>query len=182
MDLPQRKNPRAKGFDYNSPGAYFVTICTEGRKCILSEITVIKHQLQINGNVGDGVYDVPCVRLTQYGQIVDKYIHIMNDKYDNISVDKYVIMPNHIHMIIFVLPENPINGSSQAPNPTNAVIPKFISLFKRYCNRETGHKIFQRSYHDHIIRNENDYSEICEYIESNPARWAEGKYYQKASP
>ncbi len=165
MDLPQRKNPRAKGFDYNSPGAYFVTVCTEKRKHILSSIIV------------GAIHESPVVRLTQYGQIVDKYIHIMNDKYDNISVDKYVIMPNHIHMIIFVLPENPINGSSQAPNPTNAVIPKFISLFKRYCNRETGHKIFQRSYHDHIIRNEKDYLEIYQYIESNPARWAEDCYY-----
>ncbi len=144
-----------------------MTICTENRKCILSEIVV-----------GDGVYDIPCVRLSNAGKTVDKYINLMNGKYDNISVEKYIIMPNHIHLIISILPENPTNGSSQAPNPTNAVIPKFVSLLKRYCNREIGHPIFQRSYHDHIIRNEKDYTEIYQYIESNPARWAEDCYYQ----
>ncbi len=184
MDLPRRKTNRAKGYDYSEPGAYFVTICTENKRHILSEITVMKHRFQSDGNVGDGVefglpnsLTLPCVRLTQYGKIVDKYINLMNVRYDNISIEKYVIMPNHIHMIISVTPENPTNGLSQAPNPTNAIIPKFISLFKRYCNREIGHNIFQRSFHDHIIRNEKDYSEIWEYIENNPARWAEDRYY-----
>ena len=166
-ELPKRTPTRVKNFDYSTPGAYFVTICTEGRKQILSNITV-----------GDGVYDIPCVRLTHIGKIVDKYINVMNETYDNVSVEKYVIMPNHIHMIISILPENPTNGLSQAPNPTNAIIPKFVSLFKRYCNREIGHSIFQRSYHDHIIRGVKDYTEIYTYIESNPAKWAEDCYYQ----
>ncbi len=70
------------------------------------------------------------------------------------------------------------NGTPKASSPTNAVIPHVISTFKRFVNREIGYPIFQRSYHDHIIRNEKDYLEIYQYIESNPARWAEDRYYQ----
>lgn len=65
-------------------------------------------------------------------------------------------MPNHIHMIIVV--NN--NGTPRVSSPTNAVIPQIVSALKRLSNREIGHNIFQRSYHDHIIRNEKDYTEI----------------------
>ena len=172
-ELPKRKPIRAKGFDYSEAGAYFVTICTEGRKHILSEITTGEN---IYDTVGCGALDAlnaPRVKLTQYGEIVEKYI-ISTNNIKNVNVEKYVIMPNHIHMIIVV--DN--NGTPKASSPTNAVIPHVISTFKRFINREIGHPIFQRSYHDHIIRNEKDYTEIYQYIENNPARWAEDKYYQ----
>ncbi len=93
----------------------------------------------------------------------------MNSQYDNVCIDKYVIMPNHIHLILEVKND----GMSQAPSPTNAIVPKFISLFKRYCNREYGKNIFQRSFHDHIIRDENDYLKIWNYIDTNPQKWQE---------
>ncbi len=161
MELQKRKQIRLKDYDYNSAGAYFVTICTEGRKNILSKITV-----------GCGALDAPMVRLTHIGKIVEKYI-VSSSNIKNVNVEKYVIMPNHIHMIIIV--DN--NGTPKASSPTNAVIPHVISTFKRFVNREIGHPVFQRSCHDHIIRNEKDHTEICQYIENNPARWAEDKYY-----
>ena len=97
------------------------------KKCILGDI------------VGDGVYDIPRIYLSKYGKVLDKHIKTMSLKYENIFVEKYVIMPNHIHLIINITDAS-INGLSQAPNPTkaNAIIPKFISLLKRYCNRENG--------------------------------------------
>lgn len=165
MDLPKRKPTRLKNYDYSTNGAYFVTICTHNRKCILSDI------------VGDGVYDIPQINLTEYGNILEKYIAFMNSKYENVLIEKYVIMPNHIHMIIQIN-ESTQSGMSQAPYPTaNAIIPKFVSLFKRYCNREIGNNIFQRSFHDHIIRNENDYLKIWNYIETNPVKWEEDCFY-----
>ena len=101
----------------------------------------------------------------------------MNSKHKNISIEKYVIMPNHIHLIIKIVNESNI-GMSQAPYPTaNAIIPKFISLLKRYCNREFGNNIFQRSFHDHIIRGENDYLKIWNYIDTNPQKWNEDCFY-----
>ncbi len=165
MELPKRKPTRLQNYDYSSDGGYFITICTHNRKCILSDI------------VGDGVYDIPQINLTEYGKILEKYIVFMSTKYDNISIDKYVIMPNHIHLIIKIENKSHI-GMSQAPYPTaNAIIPKFISLFKRYCNREIGNNIFQRSFHDHIIRGEQDYLKIWSYIDTNPQKWNEDKFY-----
>ena len=85
MTLPERKNVRLKEYDYSNPGAYFITLCTDGRKKILSDIIV-----------GDDAYIVPQVKLTQYGEIVEKYIKSIP------GIDKYVIMPDHIHLIIII--------------------------------------------------------------------------------
>ena len=90
-EMPTRKKNRLENFDYSSCGAYFVTICTEGRRPILSRI------------VGGGVLDAPIsVELCIYGQVADRYIRQMNDFYHDIQVKRYVIMPNHIHLLIVV--------------------------------------------------------------------------------
>ena len=117
-ELPKRKATRLAGFDYNTQGAYFITICTDNRRKILSQI------------VGVGVPDDPFrVELSLYGKIADKYINQLNDFYDNIKVDSYVIMPNHIHIILFVLD----NGTSRTSSPTrqHSTLSKFVSTFKR---------------------------------------------------
>lgn len=167
----QRKSVRLKEFDYSQNGYYFITICTKDRKNILSDI------------VGDGACDIPKIQLCHYGDIVEKNIKKMNMQYGNVRIKKYVIMPNHIHLLIEISDSQSIDnilcGSSRAPNPTNAIIPKYISLFKRYCNRECGINIFQRSFYDHIIRDENDYIEICRYIMENPCKWQIDKLYTK---
>ena len=169
-ELSKRKPTRLKDFNYSQNGYYFVTICTHNKQKILCDV------------VGDGVYDIPKIKLSQYGKIADKHIKKMSLQYDNICVDKYVVMPNHIHLIIKIFDSitsvNILSGMSQAPYPTaNAIIPKFISLLKRYCNREIGKNIFQRSFHDHIIRGEDDYLKIWTYIDSNPQKWKEDCFY-----
>ena len=161
MDLPKRKPTRLPEFDYCTPGAYFITICTQEKRCILASI------------VGGGALDAPQVRLTQTGQIVEKHI-LSGNKIPNIIVDKYVIMPNHIHLLLMV---TEVNGTSKAPSPTNATIPHFVSTFKRFCHRDAGIKIFQRSYHDHVIRGDADYLKIWEYIENNPKQWELDCFY-----
>ena len=83
-------------------------------------------------------------------------------------MEKYVIMPNHIHMILAI---ESSGGPSRAPAPTNAMIPRTVASLKRFCNREIGENIFQRSYHDHVIRDEADYRRIWHYIDTNPAKW-----------
>ena len=149
MNLPQRKPNRLPNFDYSTPGAYFITICTENRKPILSRI------------VGGGAFDAPHTQLTKPGQIVQRYI-LSGNRIRGVTVDKYVIMPNHIH-------------------PTNAAVPHFISTLKRFCHRDIGREIFQRSYHDHVIRDEEDYLMIWQYIDNNPAVWQEDCFYTKQS-
>lgn len=154
-----RKPNRLKNYDYSSQGAYFITVCTIDRKCILSQI------------VGGGVLDAPEIQLSEYGKVIENQISIMNSIYNNVNVENLVIMPNHIHMLLVV------NGSSWTPTPTNAAVPGFVSAFKRFCNKKAGHNIWQRSYYDHIIRDEEDYINHLQYIEDNPAKWLEDKYY-----
>ena len=163
MATPNRKPTRLPDFSYNTPGAYFITICTIQRKNLLSRI------------VGGGALDAPENRLTTAGAIVEKYIRSAQSM-AGIHVDKYVIMPNHIHLILFV-DDTAYSGTSRAPSPTNAKIPHFVSALKRFCNRDIGENIFQRSYHDHIIRGEADYLKIWEYIDNNPKKWELDRYY-----
>lgn len=162
MDRPTRKPNRLKNYDYSAPGAYFLTICTHEKRCLLSRIPV-----------GAGVLDGPRVQLTAAGQIVDETIRELNQHYAYITVDRYVIMPNHIHLLVQILE----GGPSGTPAPTNEIIPWFVSTLKRLSNKRCGQSLWQRSYHDHVIRDEADHRRIAEYIETNPARWTEDCFY-----
>ncbi len=187
---PKRKQTRLKNFDYNNIGAYFVTICTENRQCILSNIS--RHRdTQTNSyeNVGVGVPDDPFITLTSHGKIVEKYIFQLNDFYKNTNVNHYVIMPNHIHLLIEVY------GSSGTPTPTdnhksiidnkteicrqNSFVAKYISTLKRFCNKEFGTNIWQRNYYDHVIRNMSDYNAHVKYIHENPINWYYDELYME---
>ncbi len=157
-----RKTMRLQEYNYNASGAYFLTICTENRKCILSRI------------VGTGVLDGPQLCLSPLGIIADKYIHQLNDFYQDISVESYVIMPNHIHILLQIK-----EGPSRTPVPTiqNSVVSRFISTFKRFCNREYGTNIWQRGSYDHIIRDQADFDQHLQYIYENPFGWQKDEYY-----
>jgi len=125
--------------------------------------------------VGRGILDAPFVKLSEYGNALAGAIEFMNNNNHEIGIVKYVIMPNHVHMIVVV--DNLSNGASGMPRPTNALIPKLISSIKRFVNRQAGFNLWQRSFHDHIIRSDDDYIRILQYIEDNPARWREDVYY-----
>ena len=161
MELKNRKRTRLKEYDYSSEGSYFITICSKDKKPIFSKI------------VGDGFPDVPQVVLTEYGKVINRQINLMGEYYKNIKIDNYVIMPNHIHILISVY----INGSSGMPTPTNEAIPSFVGTLKRFVNRKVGRDIFQRSYNDHIIRDERDYIGRWKYIENNPLKWEFDELY-----
>ena len=87
-----------------------------------------------------------------------------------------MIMPNHIHVLLTV---NMENGTPRAASPTKAIIPRFVAALKRLVNKEVGSNLFQRSYHDHIIRGEKDYLKIWEYIDNNPKQWELDCFYVK---
>ena len=157
--LKSRKELRIKEYDYSQEGYYFITICTNNRENILSKI------------VYNEIRNEAKIQLTEEGRIIEKRIKVTNEKDKNIFINSYVIMPNHVHMII----EN--NGSSRAPTPTNSVIPKFVSGFKRLTNKEYEKNIWQRNYYEHIVRNEKEYYEIQEYIELNPLKWEKDIYF-----
>ena len=158
MDLPKRKPIRLKGYDYSQNGAYFITMCTNKRECILSNI------------VGDDAYIVPKNNLSQIGLICEKYINNINIKYGNVTVDKFVIIPNHIHLFISH------HGTMWASSPTKT-IGDIIRSFKTLVTKEAGFPIWQRFYHDHIIRGEKDYLKIWEYIDTNVIKWKKDCFY-----
>ena len=143
-NYPKRKRTRLENFDYSAEGYYFLTICTKDREEILSAIS------------SDAEHG-PRVTLTRFGQIVDAFIQSIP------GIDKYVIMPNHIHMII-----HKTNGNS---------IISDMRAFKSLVTKKIGESIWQVSFYDHIIRNEADYREKRQYIENNPAHWAEDRYF-----
>lgn len=116
------------------------------------------------------------MELSLYGQIVDRCIQRMQMSNRYVKVDKYVIMPNHIHLLLCIA-ERSVNGASPSAAPYNSSVPKFVSLLKRYCNRECGKNIWQISYHDHIVRGEKDYRKIWEYIDTNVIRWRNDCFY-----
>ena len=182
-ELKKRKTIRLKGADYNRNQAVFLTICTKERKCILSRIVgtgVLDGPPStgvLDGPPSTGVLDGPKIELTKYGQIADKYIQQLNDFYDNLSVESYVIMPNHIHILLWV--KGVGNGPSGTPVPTvqNSIPSRFVSTFKRFCNKEYGINLWQYRSNDHIIRNRRDYEEHLRYIYENPMRWYYDELY-----
>ncbi len=157
MELPQRKPTRLKDYDYSQDGYYFITVCTKDKQKLLCDI------------VGEGLCALPIIRLLNIGKIVDDAIGYINEQYDGVSVDKYVIMPNHIHMIVKL--ERQTGGHGDPP------LQSIIGNFKSFTTHKSGITLWQRSFHDHIIRGEADYNEIWQYIDSNPARWKEDKFY-----
>lgn len=120
--------------------------------------------------VGDDAFIVPQSNLSEVGLICDKYINNINIIYENVTVDKYVIMPNHIHLIIF------LHGTMKASSPTKN-IETIIRSFKTMVIKEIGYPLWQRSYHDHIIRGEKDYQKIWQYIDTNVIRWEKDCFY-----
>ena len=150
-ELVKRKPNRLTEFDYSTSGAYFITICTKEHNCVLGTI------------VGGDALIAPQVLLSEYGQIAEKYIKNIP------GITKYIIMPNHIHLLI------EIDGSMKASTPT---VSSLIRSFKGLTTKEIGVPIFQRSFYDHIIRNEEDYLNVWEYINSNAQKWKQDKYYK----
>jgi putative transposase len=165
MELPKRKRTRLEGYDYSRNGAYFLTLCSKDKKPIFSRI------------VGRGILDAPDIELTLYGKCVENAIRFISENNPDIAIDKYVIMPNHVHLLVRVLQtEKDAFGASRRPRPTEAAIPKMISSLKRYTDRTSGITLWQTGYYDHIVRDEQDYQTRWQYIDGNPTRWAEDEY------
>ena len=158
MNLKTRKKNRLVNFDYSRNGAYFITICTKNRVEYLSIIE--NHSF---------------VKLTNYGIVVEETIQNTGRFYNSVYIDKYVIMPNHIHMIIRI--ENDINERPMvAPTISN-----IINQMKGYISKKIGFSIWQKSFHDHIIRNEKEYAALWNYIEYNPCTWENDCLYVKTN-
>ena len=159
MVLPVRKQNRLTDFDYCTPGAYFITICTKNRELLFWE------------NVGATIGRPQDVRLSACGNVVNCAIMEIQTHYANVRLDYYVIMPNHIHLLLRILPDD--RGRPMVA-PTISTV---IQQMKGNVSKQIDHSIWQKSFHDHVIRNEQDYLKIAEYILGNPMKWAEDCFY-----
>ena len=145
--FPVRKHPRLKNYNYTTANYYFVTLCTHNKDCLFGEPSA----------------------LSQMGQIAQMLLLEIPTHFPGTVVDKCVVMPNHIHGII-VLPGGTAELSVIIGQYKAAVTKSVRRFYPNIC-------LWQRSFHDHIIRNQGDYERIWTYIEGNPSKWAEDCFY-----
>ena len=152
-----RKQNRLPEYDYSAPGYYFITICTDEHKTYFGQI-----------HAGHEQNAPALMHLSPAGQIVSDAICAIPQHYQAVRVDKYVVMPNHVHLILVLEPSE------------HAVrISRIVQQLKRVVTIRLGKSVWQLGFHDHIIRQEADYREIWTYIDNNPCKWALDKYYRE---
>ena len=188
MEQPTRKNIRLTTYDYSTPGAYFVTVCTKNKENLFwSDVG------GSDGSAAGGRYSDPSewqrsvcdadasvarrapgtatgigrpedVPLNHIGQIVDQAIKNIPDHYPSITVDHYVVMPNHIHLLL------QIHSSADGRPMTAPTIPMVVNQLKGYVTKQAGFPLWQKGLYDHVIRSEADYLDCWQYIEGNPGK------------
>lgn len=164
-NLPKRKNNRLQGYDYSQAGYYFVTICVKDKRVLLWE------DIPVGARIAR-----PSLSAT--GKIIEKAINQIHAHYPMISIDKYVVMPNHIHMILIISAEDNGNVVGNGRAMRAPTLPTVINQMKGYVTKQIGYSVWQKLFHDHIIRNEKEYQKIWQYIDENPQKWADDCYFR----
>lgn len=184
-EIHHRHSIRLKDYDYSQPGAYYVTICIQGKVCLL-------------GDIADGVMAV-----NDAGKMIEKWWCKLPEKFEVIELDEYVVMPNHFHGIInivradlcvgivgadpsvctvcTVIRNKNINQGEHTGSPLHRIVQWFKTMttneyihdVKKYNWPPFSGKLWQRNYYEHVIRNEDELNKIREYIVLNPATWHE---------
>jgi len=170
-ELRKRKYIRLRNYDYSQNGVYFITICVSDRRCLLTTITECSDP---NAE--------PTVILTEIGKEIEEIIEYIENENNGINIQKYIIMPNHVHMIILISSYDKMEAVEHVGSNLQSIIGRIKSFTTKRWNDicSTKYKtLWQRSFYDHIIRNEQDYLAIWKYIDENPAKWYEDEYYQK---
>ena len=155
MDLPVRKKIRLDGIDYSSCGTYFVTVCITQRYTLLWE---------------DRACGLGEPTLSETGVIIEADIQQIPSHYDQIENDQYCIMPDHVHLIVIIHPNEPIpsSGDSFAQETAKDTLLKVIGSMKRWVTKQLGYSIWQKSFYERVIRNKSELAEVRQYIQDNP--------------
>jgi REP element-mobilizing transposase RayT len=185
--IHHRRSIRLKGYDYSQEGLYFVTVCVQNRECLFGNV--------VNGEMV----------LNEYGKMVQMAWEELPQHYKNVELDEFVIMPNHIHGIIIItdsvgaglkpaqmtIDTNDANNVGSVvraglkPAPTHG-LSEIIRALKAFSARKIneirntrGEKLWQRNYWEHIIRNQQSYQRIADYILTNPVKWENDILYNQ---
>lgn len=173
QDFPQRRSIRLKEYDYSHDGSYFVTICTQDRKCLFGEIIV--------DLVGATRGSPANMILNHNGHIVDEMFDTLPTHHD-VEVIESQIMPNHVHFLICLSGgSRPSASGGSRPAPT---LGNIVGLFKSECTKQIRRlpnnlnlRVWQRNYYEHIVRDEGDLIRIQEYIQNNPINWEQDELF-----
>jgi putative transposase len=150
-----RRPLRLRGFDYTEEGLYFVTVCTHERRCFLGRI------------------EGECAILNRLGTIVDRQIVGLPERLAGVGIDMYTVIPNHVHAIVL------LGTRARQASPLRVGLGQVVAAFKSGSAREInrirrtpGARVWQRGYHDHVVRDDADLQRVREYLQTNPIRWA----------
>ncbi|SDM66627.1 transposase [Acetanaerobacterium elongatum] len=175
-ELTSRKPNRLQNYDYSKKGMYFITICVQerhemlwkpvGANCVRPQSTQITNSTFL---------------LSDIGNIIKNEIDKLSAIYPNANVDKYVIMPNHVHMIINLSCSEKAWEETRGRTQFAPTISRIIKQFKGSITKQIGFSIWQKSFHDHIIRDEQEYKAVSDYIDQNPQKWQEDCYFVRPS-
>ena len=151
-----RKRNRIENYDYSQPNVYLLTICIQNRANLFGVVEVRP--------------DTPVTVLSPLGKLVEQAILDIETYYDNAAIETYSILPNHLHLLLRL-------DATDAPNaPT---VSRIIKNMKEHVTRVYGKSVWQKGFHDHIIRSEQEYQNAWNYVAFNPAKWESDEYFVK---
>lgn len=157
--MEQRKSIRLADYDYSQNGAYFITICTKNKQCLFWK----KGHHPTVEFVGADIIR-PDVPLSDMGEIVNETINQIPTIYPAVFVDNYIIMPNHVHLLLKI----DGFGGRMISAPTISTV---VGQMKRAASKKAGIPLWQKSFYDHVVRSQQDYYDIWQYISNNPLTW-----------
>ena len=149
-----RKRNRIEDYDYSQPNIYLLTLCTENKEHLLGVVEMSS--------------DTPVTVLSPLGKLVEQAILGIETHYPNAFLETYSILPNHLHLLLRL-------EDTDMPNPPT--VSRIIKKMKEYVTRSYGRSIWQKGFHDHVIRNEQEYLSAWNYVTYNPAKWESDEYY-----
>ena len=156
MDLRTRKKIRLSGYDYSASNAYFVTVCVTNKYALLWDL----------GNEPIQPEHPP---LSKVGKIVETAIQQISEHYSNVIVEKYCLMPDHIHLMVFLISDD------NEPMTSTPALSSVIGSMKRWATKQIGYSIWQKSFFDEIVLDDVGFHAICKYIDDNPKNYQEDR-------
>ncbi len=149
-----RKRNRIEDYDYSQPNIYLLTFCTENRECLFGVV--------------EARPDTPVTVLSPLGRLVEQAILGIETHYPNVFIETYSILPNHVHLLLRL-------EATDGPYPPT--VSRIMKKTKEYVTRIYGRSVWQKGFHDHVIRNEQEYLNAWNYVMYNPAKWESDEYF-----